>query len=400
MDAEEEAWGWTKPQGGRQLPRSDQPRATESTLATDADAATAAPSARVDTSGLDKEGVKALLRRTTRSTKFGEQEDPIAKALVGSKSFDAVLDLAAKDGVSKVIGVLGAGASSIILDTDKGALRLGNGRLAAPTKSAHVIRPLKQGQAGDVRYELMPKADTSNITEADVETIKAALGKDGLSFSDPGVDNLGRVNGKLVVLDPGSVTPTKELDPSTQLDLASSTFVNQALEIQSEQSSLPTAYESPVQRYDEAIAEKLSEKQLQVERIEDKLEMLLDRQTALIQATRARQPGRLSFPSSRARWLSQCQQQEATLQRIQSRLELVREVRDGISIYGGSRMGDLARDRLVHEQPELVAERDAAVRAERRSEQERRLSPEAAHLALGDSEKKSPTLSLRHHVGR
>jgi hypothetical protein len=194
-------------------------------------------------------------------------------------------------------------------------------------------------------------------------------------------------------------TPTLLHDTSAQLDLESSTFVDQALEIQSDQSSAPPgANESPVQRYDEAIAEKLSEKQLQVERIEDKLEMLLDRQATQLQETRARQPGRLSLPSTRARWLSQCQQQEATLQRIQSRLQIVRELRDGIGI-GGSHLLGLARQRLAHEQPGLVAERDAAVRAERQSQEERRLAPEIARRALAASEK-SATLSLRHHHGR
>jgi hypothetical protein len=194
-------------------------------------------------------------------------------------------------------------------------------------------------------------------------------------------------------------TPALLQDTSAQLDLESSTFVDQALEIQNEQSSAPPgANESLVQRYDEAIAEKLSEKQLQVERIEDKLEMLLDRQATQLQETCSRQPGRLSLPSTRARWLSQCQQQEATLQRIQSRLQIVRELRDGVGI-GGSNLFGIARHRLAHEQPELVAERDAAVRAERQSQEERRLAPGIARRALAASEK-SATLSLRHHQGR
>lgn len=113
---------------------------------------------------------------------------------------------------------------------------------------------------------------------------------------------------------------------------------------------------------------------------------ILDRQAAQLQATRSLQPGRLALSSSRARWLSQCQQQEATLQRIQSRLQMVRELRDGLGI-GGTRMVDLARQRLAHEQPGLVAERDAAVRAERQSREERRSAAEDAHLRTTGTER-------------
>jgi len=163
-----------------------------------------APAASVSTGTLG-ERVKAVLAKATRETKWGAVDDPIAQDLLKSKSLDSVSKVVEDLGITAVSGVLGAGAGSIVLDTDKGALRLGAGKLGDSIKSSNVIQPIASGEVGGLRYELMPKADTANITEEDVKAMSETLAKEGLEFSDPGTDNLGRVDGKLVVIDSGAV---------------------------------------------------------------------------------------------------------------------------------------------------------------------------------------------------
>lgn len=145
-----------------------------------------------------------LLSTLTRETRFGQQADPVAKDIVTSASYQRLALRLEELGI-RPTAVLGAGASSVVLDTNRGALRLGLGEPAGPFVSPHVIRALQRGSVGGLRYELMPKADTADITQADVDAMSALLLGEGLRFSDAGTDNLGRVNGRLVVIDPGAI---------------------------------------------------------------------------------------------------------------------------------------------------------------------------------------------------
>lgn len=150
--------------------------------------------------------LKGVLQSATRDTRLGAMPDPVANEVLGSKSFADLERMIAADGVTSISGVLGAGASSIVIDTNAGALRIGSGDLVPSFNSKNVIQPIASGVSGGLRYELMPKADTAGVTQADVDSISEALRGEGLEFSDAGTDNLGRVNGRLVVIDPGSVT--------------------------------------------------------------------------------------------------------------------------------------------------------------------------------------------------
>lgn len=155
------------------------------------------------------EQLRSTLQAAARETRFGAVQDPIAQSVVTSASFDKLAEQLPSMGVSAVSGVLGAGASSVVLDTPEGALRIGFGSDEALPKSSSVIAPIQSGEVGGLRYQLMPKADTSNITDADVQSVSKALAIDGLTLTDPGTDNIGRVEGKLVVIDPGAVEVAK-----------------------------------------------------------------------------------------------------------------------------------------------------------------------------------------------
>lgn len=54
---------------------------------------------------------------------------------------------------------------------------------------------------------MLPRVCTESVTASDIAVMSAALEARGLRFCDPGIDNLGRLDGRLVVLDPGAVDP-------------------------------------------------------------------------------------------------------------------------------------------------------------------------------------------------
>lgn len=150
-----------------------------------------------------------LLRRATRTVRIrgmeGEQiPDLIAQDIVQSSRFNELAALLQDMGVQP-IGILGAGASSIVLDTGTHALRLGLGENVPIPTDASVVQPIASGSVGMLRYQLMPKADTRGITQADVETLSAELQRQGYVFGDAGTDNIGRIDGKLIVIDPGAI---------------------------------------------------------------------------------------------------------------------------------------------------------------------------------------------------
>jgi len=101
---------------------------------------------------------------------------------------------------------LGAGASSVVLDMGSGqALRLGLGALTPIAPVGEVVQPLMRLCMSGLRAEVVPKADTAGITDADVLAMTSLLAAKGYEFSDAGTDNLGRINGRLFVIDPGAV---------------------------------------------------------------------------------------------------------------------------------------------------------------------------------------------------
>lgn len=154
---------------------------------------------------IPEKSVAELLKSATRKTSWGQADDPVAQDILKSKSFPDLERALSQSGI-KVTGVLGSGASSIVLNGGNTAIRLGTGDLSAIPRIKGMIQPISSGEIGGIRYEVMPKADTTGITDADVATVAAQLKEQGYEFSDAGTDNLGRVNGNLVVIDPGAVS--------------------------------------------------------------------------------------------------------------------------------------------------------------------------------------------------
>ena len=159
-----------------------------------------------------------LLKSATRKSRIKGMEnepvpDPVAREILaasGAKKLDTAL---AKKGV-EVTGVIGAGAGSVVLDAGDSVVRLGRGAATEVPKIEGVLQPIESGNIGDIRFDIMPKADTAGITDVDVETVRAEIEAQGYTFADAGADNVGRVNGKPVVIDPGAIEKVPELAPN------------------------------------------------------------------------------------------------------------------------------------------------------------------------------------------
>lgn len=168
-------------------------------------------------SGVKLELVKVLKSATRMTSLIGEVPDPIAvDLLVSSKNLMQLEAVLIELGVTEVNSLLGAGASSIVYSTNKGALRLGNGKVFNSIKSDNVLQQIAKGSVGSIRYELYPEVDTANVTNKDVMQLEKLLNAEGINFVDKGTDNVGRLNGRLVVIDPGAVV---KADRSSQKGL-------------------------------------------------------------------------------------------------------------------------------------------------------------------------------------
>jgi hypothetical protein len=158
-----------------------------------------------------------------------------------------------------------------------------------------------------------------------------------------------------------SAEPNKQIgrDTETQTDA----LLELAQEMQAEQTALleSTPLES---QYSAGFAALVEEKHDQAERIEDKLENLIDLQVSRLQQTQARQPGLFALPGARSKWQQLVQQQQNTMQRLHGRLESVREIKEGMGVHN-PRIDELAIRKLRAQEPELASEWDDMQEAQR-----------------------------------
>jgi hypothetical protein len=142
--------------------------------------------------------------------------------------------------------------------------------------------------------------------------------------------------------------------------------------------------------YLSSFAIKLQATSLQVQRLEDRLEVLIEDQTKRLQRVEQQRPGMLSLPSTRSKWQAETQANLALLRRMHGRLERVREVRDGM-LPSGPLIEHLAKQKLRAQDPELVDSWEQARQARRVHEQ---------HLLLQDRAKKRVADAQRAESGR
>jgi len=164
---------------------------------------------------------------------------------------------------------------------------------------------------------------------------------------------------------------------------------------QAEQAALIDA--PPIEsQYATALASQIGSKHDQVERIEDRLESLIEQQSSRLQQSRSQQPGLIALPSTKSKWQQQVQQQQSTMQRLQGRLEMVREIKDSMGAHG-PRIEELAIKKLRHEEPGLASEWDeqqAAIRRHQALQRKKEIEQRQQGVGLGKALGGSQTLIL------
>lgn len=168
-------------------------------------------------------------------------------------------------------------------------------------------------------------------------------------------------------------------------------------ELERQQQALLEA--APVeQSYQESLATYVQAKHDQVERIEDKIENLIDQQQARLQQTLASQPGVFSRSGTKAAWQTQQMQQQARLQSLHGRLEAVREIKDGMGIHA-PKIEELATRKLRGKEPGLASEFDEMQEAQRRHQALLRKQEQERKQKLQQEQQQQQQLGRGHRLG-
>jgi BarA-like signal transduction histidine kinase len=178
--------------------------------------------------------------------------------------------------------------------------------------------------------------------------------------------------------------------PGLDAEVQADALLERAQEAQAEQTALLEA--TPLEsQYSAAFAAQVEAKHDQAERVEDRLENLIELQASRLQQAQSSQPGILALPGARAKWQQKMQQQQSTMQRLQGRLETVREIKEGMGIHG-PRIEELATRKLRAQEPELAKDWDDLREAQRQRQ---------ALLRKQEQEKKQVLeREQREHLGR
>ena len=117
-------------------------------------------------------------------------------------------------------------------------------------------------------------------------------------------------------------------------------------------------------RYQSALHTYLQANAQRIERIEDRLETLIDNQQAALSQLEAQRPGFFASTGTKAAWTVDKEASQDRLQILQGRLARVEELRE--------QSAELAEEKMRGDEPELAGAWDAARRAQRGQQEEQR----------------------------
>ena len=144
-------------------------------------------------------------------------------------------------------------------------------------------------------------------------------------------------------------------------------LLEQAQEAQSQQAALleSTPLES---RYNGALAEYVEAKYEQAERLEDRLENLIEQEMANMEDYQAHRPAGLFLrPGARGAWKREQARKQVCIQRLQNRLAHVRGIKEEMGLQG-PKIEELAVRKLRLKKPDLAKEWDDMRTAQRQHE--------------------------------
>ena len=145
------------------------------------------------------------LLNSSRETRWGKVPDPIAENIASSVSFDALEKTLLDFGIYG-LKPLSGGTFSVVLDAGDNVLRIGFGALLERPQIPEILQPIRSGMVGGLRFEIFPKADTDSVVDADLVEINQSLAEKGYQWGDSGLDNIGKVHGKIVVIDSDGIS--------------------------------------------------------------------------------------------------------------------------------------------------------------------------------------------------
>lgn len=148
--------------------------------------------------------LRQALHESTRKTRWGSVADPVATDVLNSISY-ASLERALHENGIRDLKPLSGGVFSVVLDAGNNVVRLGYGTLEVRPPIPEVLQVLSNGQAGNLRYEILPKVDTASVNDQDLQAVLAALTQRGYHWNDAGLDNIGKHHGQIVIIDPEGI---------------------------------------------------------------------------------------------------------------------------------------------------------------------------------------------------
>ena len=124
-------------------------------------------------------------------------------------------------------------------------------------------------------------------------------------------------------------------------------------------------------RYSGTLASYVEAKHDQVERLESRLETLLERQQAQLAQLQSSPPGKLSLPSTRAAWRQAQATQQSSILTLQNRLENIRELKDAMGLHS-PRIEEMAHRKMRFHHPSMASDWDVYQVEQRRLQAELR----------------------------
>jgi len=148
--------------------------------------------------------LKQKLAAMTRHTQLaGVVPDPVAQQILASQYLRGLEHQLRRLGVGRLeeAVAVGAGASSVVFGLGAKVIRLGLGELPDRPPVVGVLQPELSCTLGDLRFEVLPRVDTSCVTEEHLQMVQAYLAAQGYEWGDAGIDNIGLMDGAPVVFD-------------------------------------------------------------------------------------------------------------------------------------------------------------------------------------------------------